>query len=36
MEDTKATAGAGQQHMLREHTYYHRMQELVEIVRKHL
>jgi len=31
-----AIARAGQERTLREHTYYQRMQELVEIVRKYL
>jgi hypothetical protein len=31
-----AIADAGQQRTLREHTYYHRMQEFVEIVRQYL
>jgi len=31
-EERKAIAQAGQQRTLREHTYYHRMQELVDIV----
>ncbi len=31
-EERQAVARAGQQRTLREHTYYHRMQELVEIV----
>lgn len=31
-EERKAIAYSGQQRTLREHTYYHRMQELVEIV----
>lgn len=35
-EDRKAIACAGQQRVLREHTYYYRMQELVEIVRNYL
>lgn len=35
-EERSAIANAGQQRTLREHTYYHRMQELVEIVRKYL
>ncbi len=35
-DERKAIAAAGLQRTLREHTYYHRMQELVEIVRKHI
>jgi len=35
-DEREAIARAGQQRTLREHTYYHRMQELVEIVRNHL
>jgi len=35
-EERKAIARAGQQRTLREHTYYHRMQELVDIVRRYL
>lgn len=35
-EERQAIARAGQQRTLREHTYHHRMQELVEIVRHHL
>lgn len=35
-EERKAIARAGQQRTLREHTYYQRMQELVDIVRKYL
>jgi len=34
--EREAIARAGQQRTLREHTYYHRMQEFVEIVRKYL
>jgi spore maturation protein CgeB len=34
--ERKAIARAGQERTLKEHTYYHRMQELVEIVRKYL
>ena len=30
--EREAIASAGQQRTLREHTYYHRMQELVEII----
>lgn len=35
-DERKAVARAGQQRTLREHTYYQRMQELVEIIRKYL
>jgi spore maturation protein CgeB len=35
-EEREAIARAGQERTLREHTYYHRMQELVEIIAKHL
>jgi len=35
-DERKAIARAGQQRTLEEHTYYHRMQELVDIVRKRL
>jgi len=35
-EEREAIARAGQQRTLREHTYYQRMQELVDIVRKYL
>ena len=35
-DEREAIARAGQQRTLREHTYYQRMQELVEIVRKYL
>ena len=36
-EDERETiAKAGQQRTLREHTYYHRMQELIDIVYKYL
>ena len=35
-EEREAIAMAGQRRTLREHTYYQRMQELVDIVRKHL
>lgn len=35
-EEREAIARAGQERTLREHTYYQRMQELVEIVRKYL
>ncbi len=35
-EERKAIAKAGQERTLREHTWYHRMQELVEIVERHL
>lgn len=35
-DERKAIARAGQKRTLREHTYYHRMQELVDIVRKYL
>ncbi len=35
-EEREAIAKAGQERTLREHTYYHRMQELVDIVRKYL
>ena len=35
-DEREAIACAGQQRTLREHTYYQRMQELVEIVRKYL
>ena len=35
-EERKTIAQAGQKRTLREHTYYQRMQELVEIVRKYL
>jgi spore maturation protein CgeB len=34
--EREAIARAGQQRTLREHTYYHRMQEFVEIVIKYL
>ncbi|MBM4042004.1 MAG: glycosyltransferase family 1 protein, partial [Planctomycetes bacterium] len=32
----EAIARAGQARTLREHTYFHRMQELTELVRRHL
>jgi len=35
-EEREAIARAGQERTLREHTYYQRMQELVDIVRKYL
>ena len=35
-DEREAIARAGQQRTLREHTYYHRMQELVDIVREYL
>ena len=35
-DERAAIAKAGQERTLREHTYYHRMQELVDIVRKYL
>jgi len=35
-EERKAIARAGQQRTLREHTYFQRIQELVEIVQKYL
>ena len=35
-DEQEAIARAGQERTLREHTYYQRMQELVEIVRKYL
>ena len=35
-DEREAIARAGQQRTLREHTYYHRMEELVEIVQKYL
>ena len=35
-DEREAIAHAGQQRTLREHTYYHRMQELVEIIQKYL
>jgi spore maturation protein CgeB len=35
-DEREAIARAGQQRTLSEHTWYHRMQELVEIVRKYL
>jgi spore maturation protein CgeB len=35
-EEREAIARAGQQRTLREHTWYHRMQELVDIVRCYL
>jgi hypothetical protein len=35
-DDRKGIANAGQQRTLREHTYAHRMEELVDIVRKYL
>lgn len=35
-QEREAIARAGQQRTLQEHTYYHRMQELVDIVRKYL
>ena len=35
-EEREAIARAGQQRTLREHTYYQRMQELVDIVRRYL
>lgn len=35
-DERETVASAGQQRTLREHTYYQRMQELVDIVRKHL
>jgi spore maturation protein CgeB len=36
LSEQEAIASASQRRMLRDHTYYHRMQELVEIVRKYL
>ena len=35
-DEREAIACAGQQRTLREHTYYQRMEELVDIVRKYL
>jgi len=35
-DEREAIARAGQKRTLKDHTYYHRMQELVEIVRKYL
>jgi spore maturation protein CgeB len=35
-EERKAIARAGQERTLREHTYYQRLQELVDIVRRYL
>jgi spore maturation protein CgeB len=35
-DERRAIAHEGQQRTLREHTYYHRMQELVDIIRKYL
>lgn len=35
-DEREAIARAGQQRTLQEHTYYHRMQELVDIARKYL
>jgi spore maturation protein CgeB len=35
-KEREAIARAGQERTLREHTYYHRMQELVEIVGRYL
>lgn len=35
-DERKAIAAAGQRRTLSEHTYYHRMQELVEIIKTHL
>lgn len=35
-EEREAIARAGQKRTLREHTYYHRMQEFVDIVRKYI
>jgi spore maturation protein CgeB len=35
-KEREAIAKAGQQRTLKEHTFYHRMQELLEIVRKYL
>ena len=35
-DEREAIARAGQERTLREHTWYHRMQELVEIVRRYL
>jgi len=34
--EREAIARAGQERTLKEHTYYHRMQELVDIVQKYL
>ncbi len=34
--EREAIARAGQERTLKEHTYYHRMQELIDIVRNHL
>jgi spore maturation protein CgeB len=34
--ERQTIARAGQERTLREHTYYHRMKELVEIIQKHL
>jgi len=34
--DREAIAAAGQQRTLNEHTYYHRMQELVDIIKRHM
>jgi hypothetical protein len=36
VDERKSVARAGQQRTLREHTYFHRMQELVEIVERRL
>jgi hypothetical protein len=35
-DEREAIARAGQERTLREHTYYHRMQELVDIVRRYI
>jgi spore maturation protein CgeB len=35
-DERAAIARAGQERTLQEHTYYHRMQEFVEIVRQYL
>lgn len=35
-DERVAIARAGQERTLREHTYYHRMQELVDIIKKHI
>lgn len=35
-DEREAIAGRGQQRTLREHTYYNRMQELVEIIDRHM
>ena len=35
-KEREAIAHAGQQRTLREHTYFHRMQELIDIVHRYL